>query len=194
MFEQYLGAEPESEIQSFAEGLPGDIEQSTETREGTSSAVGESTPKTGGGGRNTYDIRISSDGTKNWRAHCYETDISRALDTGGEDPDSNHGGVAIMQGIGGETAGTLDASYYKGCGERQGIERDVVYGICSYASNSMKSPNPNSGIYKADTARTLDNNGGSPDCHQGGMAVVCLNDQGGGVMNVSVEKTATLRA
>ena len=50
LFEQYLGAEPESEIQSFTEGLPRDIEQSTETREGTASAVGESTPKTGGGG------------------------------------------------------------------------------------------------------------------------------------------------
>jgi len=45
-------------------------------------------------------VRISSDGTKNWRAHCYETEICRALDTGGEDPDSNHGGVAIIQACG----------------------------------------------------------------------------------------------
>lgn len=29
-------------------------------------------------------------------------------------------------GINGDIAGTLDASYYKGCGERQGIEREVV--------------------------------------------------------------------
>lgn len=43
-----------------------------------------------------FDVRISSDGTKNWRAHCYETNISRALDTGGENPDSNHGGVTII--------------------------------------------------------------------------------------------------
>ena len=28
--------------------------------------------------------------------------------------------------INGDIAGTIDASYYKGCGERQGIERDVV--------------------------------------------------------------------
>ena len=40
----------------------------------------------------TYDVRISSEGTLNQRAHCYRTDISRCLDTGGEDPDSNHGG------------------------------------------------------------------------------------------------------
>lgn len=32
----------------------------------------------------------------------------------------------VMQGINGEIAGTLDASYYKGCGERQGIEREVI--------------------------------------------------------------------
>ena len=32
----------------------------------------------------------------------------------------------ITQGINGETAGTLDSNYYKGCGERQGIEREVV--------------------------------------------------------------------
>ena len=34
-------------------------------------------------------------------------------------------------GINGDIAGTLDASYYKGCGERQGIERKVVtcYGM-----------------------------------------------------------------
>lgn len=38
----------------------------------------------------------------------------------------------------------------------------------------MKSKNPNSGIYVADTARTLDLNGGSPACNQGGMAVVCV--------------------
>ena len=44
----------------------------------------------------TYDVRISSEGTLNQRAHCYRTDISRCLDTGGEDPDSNHGGVAIV--------------------------------------------------------------------------------------------------
>lgn len=48
----------------------------------------------------------------------------------------------------------------------------VAYGICSYDSNSMKSSNPHSGIYEADTSRTLDLNGGDPACNQGGMAVV----------------------
>ena len=48
----------------------------------------------------------------------------------------------------------------------------VCYGISSYASNAMKSSNPNSGIYVADTARTLDNRGGDPACNQGGMIVL----------------------
>ncbi len=47
-----------------------------------------------------------------------------------------------------------------------------VYGICSYASNSMKSSNPHSGIYEAETSRTIDLNGGNPACNQGGMAIV----------------------
>ena len=47
-----------------------------------------------------------------------------------------------------------------------------AFGICSKDSNAMKSENPNSGIYKADTSRTLDANGGNPGCNQGGIAVV----------------------
>ena len=47
-----------------------------------------------------------------------------------------------------------------------------AYGICSKDSNSMKSDNPHSGIYKADTSRTIDGNGGNPGCNQGGIAVV----------------------
>lgn len=43
----------------------------------------------------------------------------------------------------------------------------------------MKSNNPSSGIYKADTARTLDNNGGSPACNQGGMVVLEGSGEGG---------------
>lgn len=47
-----------------------------------------------------------------------------------------------------------------------------AFGICSKDSNSMKSGNPKSGFYGADTSRTLDANGGNPSCNQGGIAVV----------------------
>lgn len=49
----------------------------------------------------------------------------------------------------------------------------VAYGIGSYHSNAWKSDNPHSGIYEADTAKTLDAlNCGYPACNQGGMAIV----------------------
>lgn len=49
----------------------------------------------------------------------------------------------------------------------------VAYGIGSFHSGAWKSDNPHSGIYEADTARTLDaRNCGYPGCNQGGIAVV----------------------
>ena len=48
------------------------------------------------------------------------------------------------------------------------------FGICSKDSNSMKSDNPHSGIYEAETSRTLDANGGNPSCNQGGIAIVAF--------------------
>ena len=51
------------------------------------------------------------------------------------------------------------------------VERDA-FGICGKDSNSMKSDNPKSGFYDAETSRTLDANGGNPTCNQGGIAVV----------------------
>ncbi len=44
----------------------------------------------------TYDVRFTSEGTKNARGHCYPTQISRCLDTSEANPDSNHGGVAVV--------------------------------------------------------------------------------------------------
>lgn len=41
------------------------------------------------------------------------------------------GDNAVAYGINGDVAGTLDASYYKGCGMRQGVERDVVMQLAS---------------------------------------------------------------
>ena len=48
----------------------------------------------------------------------------------------------------------------------------LVFGISADKSNAMLSDNPNSGIYEAATSRTLDCNGGSPACNQGGMMIV----------------------
>lgn len=94
----------------------------------------------------TYDVRFTSEGTRNARQNVYETDTSRTIDTGGNSPDSNQGGVAVVQ--------------------------RRAFGVCGKSSNSMVSDNPHSGFYEADTARTLDGNGGNPTCNQGGIAVI----------------------
>lgn len=60
------------------------------------------------------------------------------------------------------------------CNNDQTLFEPRAYGICSKDSNAMKSDNPHSGIYEAETARTLDGNGGNPSCNQGGIAVVAF--------------------
>ena len=61
-----------------------------------------------------------------------------------------------------------------GCNNDQALFVPKVYGICSKDSNAMKSENPKSGFYEAETSRCLDANGGNPTCNQGGMAVVAV--------------------
>ena len=65
-----------------------------------------------------------------------------------------------------------DKSATLGINNDQTLFQPKVYGICSKTSHSMLSDNPKSGFYEAETTRTLDANGGSPVCNQGGMAVV----------------------
>ena len=52
------------------------------------------------------------------------------------------------------------------------VEDKTAYGICSTASNCMKSDNPDSGIYEAEVAKTLDTSGTNPSCNQGGNVIV----------------------
>ncbi len=60
------------------------------------------------------------------------------------------------------------------CNNDQTVFVPTAYGICAKDSNSMKSNNPHSGFYSADTSRTLDENCGNPSCNQGGIAVVSV--------------------
>lgn len=46
-----------------------------------------------------YDIRQTSENTKNERHNIYECDISRTIDTSGNTPTRNQGGVAIVEDI-----------------------------------------------------------------------------------------------
>ena len=85
--------------------------------------------------------------------------------------------LKIRSGCDGGGKGALvqdDKSATPSCNNDQTLFEPKVYGICSKNSNSMKSDNPDSGIYEAETARTLDTSNQSPDKNQGGMAVVAV--------------------
>ena len=89
--------------------------------------------------------------------------------------------LKIRSGCEGDGKGSLiqtDKSATLATNNDQTLFVPAVFGICSKDSNAMKSDNPNSGFYKADTTRTLDANGGNPSCNQGGMAVVALEGNG----------------
>ena len=60
------------------------------------------------------------------------------------------------------------------CNNDQTVFVPVAYGICAKDSNSMRSANPKSVFYEAETSRCLDQNGGNPNCNQGGIAVVSV--------------------
>lgn len=73
-------------------------------------------------GAKTYDIRLTSENTKNVRANVYETDTSRTIATGGNNPDRNQGGLAVVYSTSKNShhtvastneVGTLVASDYK---------------------------------------------------------------------------------
>ncbi|QUQ78367.1 hypothetical protein JDBNIEOD_01403 [Streptococcus equi subsp. zooepidemicus] len=55
----------------------------------------------------TFDVRITSENTKNHRANIYETDVARTINTGQNSPEANQGGLAIVYCD--KTAGTLCA-------------------------------------------------------------------------------------
>ncbi len=102
----------------------------------------------------TFDVRFTSEGTKNARGHCYGTEISRCLDTAEPDPDSNHGGIAVVEkayslqgnmigrsekngpqgkGVGEDVAFTLDAT------DRQGVAAPVYSStVGSYMTQSKE--------------------------------------------------------
>ena len=165
------------EILFVRKGLSGDSEESGEARKGaaahaqggTGKAISfqERAGKPGGGkGILIQDERIGALSTLNNQSVCYGFNRERC-------------GAVIMD----NAMPTLQAAAGESGNNQPMVclndqQQAVVYGISSYDSNAMKSDNPNSGIYEAETSRTLDLNGGNPACNQGGMVVVCLEGNG----------------
>lgn len=105
--------------------------------------------------------------------------ISATYGTGGNNQpfvvDDTPKTLKIRSGCEGGGKGALiqnNKSATLSCNNDQTLFVPKAYGICSKDSNAMKSSNPHSGVYEADTSRTIDGNGGNPSCNQGGIAIV----------------------
>lgn len=141
-----FGGRTAPEILFERESLSGNIEQSKQERKETTRYTRESTYQSAYTLKIRGGAEIDSYGKKAGKGALVQTEKSGTL------------GVSQDQ-----TLITI---------ENKTQPQAVVYGLCSDGSNSMRSSNPYSGIYEADSSRTLDNNGGNPACNQGGMIVV----------------------
>ena len=90
----------------------------------------------------TFDVRFTSDGTKNARGHCYPTGISRCLDTSEANPDSNHGGIAVVApetySLQGSMIGRADENGPQG----DGINEDVCFTLNTTDRHAVAAPEP----------------------------------------------------
>lgn len=164
------------EILFEREGVPGDTDPSEQTREAIARDPAEST-----GIPSAYTLKIrggverDSSGRQAGKGPLIQTDLSATLGAVQDqtlfccDQAAGKSSVSISENISPTLATTHDGAPVVTIPNQD--KQAIVYGISSNDSNSMKSPNPHSGVYEAETARCLDNNGGSPACNQGGMAV-----------------------
>ena len=161
------------EILFEREGMSGDTEESGKEREGAAADVERSTGETSYYEWHSQDLRV------NEIKDNVSPTLSSAMGMGGASMTTpmlikqETSALAFESGAASRLGGHC---YDNMCGTLRADMGDnqlaVCYGISSYESNAMKSANPHSGIYKADTTRTLDNNGGNPACNQGGMIVL----------------------
>ena len=157
-----FGGHSAPEILFVSEGVSGHTDESLPKRKGASSDA-----EGGFGADDCFGFDRYN--------QCVTGGVSETLRTpnGGDNypcvcqPITFEPGIASREGghIYENVSGTLRAN----AGDNQ---MATAYGISSYNSNAMKSSNPHSGIYEADTSRTLDLNGGNPSCNQGGIAIV----------------------
>ena len=142
----------------------------------------------------SYAVRIRGGCDGGGKEDLVQEDKSGTLGTGNDQT------IFCLQGNGidrADTAGCNGKGWREDtCYTLNTIDRPAVtaYSFDSLASNSMKSKNPYSGCRSVEVAKTLDTSVPDPSKNQGGIAVMCLNDQGGNVMGVSHDVSSTMRA
>ena len=114
-----FGGESAPEILFERESLPRDIEQGKQERKETAGSAGESSYQSAYTLKIRGDREIDSYGKRAGKGALMQVERSGKL---GVSQDQ----TLITVNGDKEKVGTLDASYFKGCGERQGIEREVI--------------------------------------------------------------------
>lgn len=167
-----FGGQCAAEILFERKGMSGDITESGKEGEGAVSDAGAGIEKTsraisfqeragkpgGGKGILIQDEHTGALSTVNNQSVC-AFEPGAASRVGGHVYENKAGSLRanrmgtgggnvpmVMEAIGGEVAGTLDASYYKGCGERSGKERDVVVQTYQKTTGTL-SPGAHAGSY-----------------------------------------------
>ena len=155
-----FGGDTASEILFERNGLSGDIAESGAAGERPSDDAEAST---------AYAVRIRGGCDGGGKGALVQEDKSGTLGCGNDQTifciATQQGGAELRKD---DRAPTLTAA----AGMSGNNQPVVCYGISAFESNAMKSANPHSGVYEADTSRTLDLNGGNPACNQGGICVV----------------------
>lgn len=159
-----------------SEGVSGYSAQGFKSWQDTANGITESTDETGGADSLMFENH--SQDTRYRGPLSVAQTVSSTYGTGGNNqpfvlqiPKT----LKIRCGCEGGGKGALiqdDLSATLGTNNDQTLFQPRAFGVCAKNSNSMKSDNPNSGFYEADTSRTLDANGGNPTCNQGGIAVL----------------------
>ena len=100
----------------------------------------------------TYDVRFTSEGTKNARGHAYKTDISRCLDTSEANPDSNHGGIAVVEkGHAYALQGSMIGREEKNGPQGDGVNEDISFTLNTVDRHAVAAPVDGDATYCATT-------------------------------------------
>lgn len=119
----------------------------------------------------TYDVRFTSEGTVNARSNVYESDTARTIDTSGNTPDSNQGGIAVVESyaLQGSMIGRDDKNGPRGDGVNEEVsftlntvdKHAVVYAIDRESFNCGQNYARNLGITEDGINSTLNAQGPS---------------------------------
>ena len=119
----------------------------------------------------TYDVRFTSEGTINARSNVYESDTARTIDTSGNAPDSNQGGIAVVESyaLQGSMIGRNDKNGPRGDGVNEEVsftlntvdKHAVVYAIDRESFNCGQNYARNLGITEDGISSTLNAQGPS---------------------------------